>query len=40
MVFSGNANPELAKEISQFLGMNLSNSVVSQFSDGETTVGF
>ena len=38
MVFSGNANPELAKEISQFLGINLSNSVVSQFSDGEINI--
>lgn len=38
MVFSGNANPGLAKEISQFLGINLSNSVVSQFSDGEINI--
>ena len=38
MVFSGNANPELAREISQFLGINMSNSVVSQFSDGEINI--
>lgn len=38
MVFSGNANLELAREITQFLGLPLGNAVVSQFSDGEINV--
>ena len=38
MVFSGNANPELAKEITRFLGIPLSNALVSQFSDGEINI--
>ena len=38
MVFSGNANPELAKEITRFLGIPLSDAVVSQFSDGEINI--
>jgi len=38
MVFSGNANPELADEIARFLGFPLGNSVVSQFSDGEINI--
>jgi len=35
MVFSGNANPHLAKKISGYLGMPLGKAIVSQFSDGE-----
>lgn len=35
-IFTGNANPELAKEIAQILGVPVIDSVVSQFSDGET----
>ena len=38
MVFSGNANPELAKEITRFLGIHLSDALVSQFSDGEINI--
>jgi ribose-phosphate pyrophosphokinase len=38
MVFSGNANPELAKEITGFLGISPSNALVSQFSDGEINI--
>lgn len=35
MVFSGNANPQLAQKISGYLGMPLGKAIVSQFSDGE-----
>ncbi|HYN76484.1 MAG TPA: ribose-phosphate diphosphokinase [Lamprocystis sp. (in: g-proteobacteria)] len=35
MVFSGNANRELATEIAGHLGLSLGNAVVGQFSDGE-----
>ena len=35
MVFSGNANPELATEIAGHLGLSLGKAVVGQFSDGE-----
>ncbi len=35
MVFSGNANPELAAEISAQLSLPLGKAVVGQFSDGE-----
>ncbi|MDD2370941.1 MAG: ribose-phosphate pyrophosphokinase [Firmicutes bacterium] len=35
-IFTGNANPELAKEIAQQLGVPVIDSVVTQFSDGET----
>lgn len=38
MVFTGNANPELAKKIVETLGMPLGNVSVSQFSDGEIAV--
>ncbi|MEA4892340.1 MAG: ribose-phosphate pyrophosphokinase [Peptococcaceae bacterium] len=34
-VFTGNANPELAAEISDYLGMELSHAQVGAFSDGE-----
>ena len=34
-VFTGNANPALAEEICQCLGMELGRAMVSQFSDGE-----
>lgn len=37
-VFAGNANPELAKEIAQNLGIVLGRSVVNTFSDGEIQV--
>lgn len=38
MLFSGNANPELAHAVSQYLGVGLGQAVVSHFSDGETHV--
>jgi ribose-phosphate pyrophosphokinase len=37
-LFSGNANPELAKEICAFLGIPLGAGEVKRFSDGETNV--
>lgn len=37
-IFTGNANPELAKSIAEELGLSLSKSKVGQFSDGETYV--
>jgi ribose-phosphate pyrophosphokinase len=38
MVFSGNANPELANEIARTLGLPLGNAGVSLFSDGEINI--
>jgi ribose-phosphate pyrophosphokinase len=38
MVFTGNANPELAQRIVGKLGMSLGKAQVSQFSDGEIAV--
>ncbi|WP_299771880.1 ribose-phosphate pyrophosphokinase [uncultured Pseudoteredinibacter sp.] len=38
MVFTGNANPELAKKIVSRLGIPLGDATVSQFSDGEIAV--
>ncbi|MDQ2077637.1 ribose-phosphate pyrophosphokinase [Marinimicrobium sp. ABcell2] len=38
MVFTGNANPELAQKIVDFLGIPLGDASVSQFSDGEIAV--
>lgn len=35
-IFTGNANPELAKEIAEILGVPVIDSVVTRFSDGET----
>ncbi|MCR4430207.1 MAG: ribose-phosphate pyrophosphokinase [Tepidanaerobacteraceae bacterium] len=37
-IFTGNANPELAKEIADKLGISLGDSVVNTFSDGEIQV--
>ncbi|WP_339137003.1 MAG: ribose-phosphate pyrophosphokinase [Candidatus Electrothrix sp. GW3-4] len=37
-VFTGNANPEIAQEICNYLDMPLSNAEVKQFSDGEVSV--
>ena len=34
-IFTGNSNPELAQEIVEFLGMELSKAKVSKFKDGE-----
>jgi len=38
MVFTGNANPDLAKKIVEHLGMTLGEASVDQFSDGEIAV--
>ncbi len=38
MVFTGNANPELAQSIVDKLGMSMGKAHVSQFSDGEIAV--
>ena len=38
MVFSGNANPQLATDIVSYLDMPLGKAAVGQFSDGETMV--
>ncbi|MFZ5654893.1 MAG: ribose-phosphate pyrophosphokinase [Pseudomonadota bacterium] len=38
MVFSGNGNPELAREIARYLGLPMGNALVSQFSDGEINI--
>ncbi len=38
MVFTGNANPELAKEVVKQLGIPLGKALVSKFSDGEVMV--
>jgi ribose-phosphate pyrophosphokinase len=37
-LFTGNANPYLAKEIGDYLGMSLAKATVSHFSDGEISV--
>jgi ribose-phosphate pyrophosphokinase len=37
-VFTGNANPEIAREICNYLDMPLSKAEVKQFSDGEISV--
>jgi ribose-phosphate pyrophosphokinase len=38
MVFTGNANPGLAQEVTQTLGISLGKAMVSRFSDGEIQV--
>lgn len=38
MVFTGNANPELAQSVVSTLGMSLGKAVVGKFSDGEVMV--
>lgn len=38
MVFSGNANPELAHKVAQHLDNSLGNASVSKFSDGEIAI--
>lgn len=38
MVFTGNANPDLAKKIVDHLGISLGDASVDQFSDGEIAV--
>ena len=38
MVFSGNANPELAEKVAKWLGVPLGRAEVQKFSDGEISV--
>lgn len=38
MVFTGNANPKLAKAVASHLGISLGRAAVGRFSDGEVTV--
>ncbi len=38
MIFTGNANPELANKVAAQLNLSLGNCKVSQFSDGEVSV--
>ena len=38
MLFSGNSNLSLAKEITENLGIELGNAQIDSFSDGETRV--
>ena len=38
MIFSGNANPELAREVSELLSVPLGDCKVTRFSDGESHV--
>ncbi|MFM2035550.1 MAG: hypothetical protein RL459_815, partial [Pseudomonadota bacterium] len=38
MVFTGNANPQLASDIAQHLNISLGAATVGRFSDGEVTV--
>ncbi|RMH03892.1 MAG: ribose-phosphate pyrophosphokinase [Nitrospirae bacterium] len=37
-LFTGNSNPQLSREISEYLGIRLSQATVSTFSDGEIRV--
>ena len=37
-IFTGSANPELASEVSQILGIDISQADIGQFSDGEIKV--
>jgi len=38
MVFTGNANPRMAQDVSKHLGLSLGRAVVGKFSDGEVMV--
>jgi len=38
MIFSGNATPELAKDIAKCLGISLSDATIERFSDGEINI--
>ena len=38
MIFSGNANPELAEKVAARLGLSLGKALVTKFSDGEVRV--
>ena len=38
MVFTGNANPGLAKDVAKHLNLSLGRAIVGKFSDGEVMV--
>lgn len=38
-LFTGNANPALAEEIANYLGIPVGNAQVTRFSDGEINCG-
>ena len=38
MIFTGNANPKLAKDVADYLGLPLGKADVGRFSDGEVMV--
>jgi ribose-phosphate pyrophosphokinase len=38
MIFTGNANPDMAADIAKNLGISLGSATVGRFSDGEVTV--
>ncbi len=38
MIFSGNANPDLSREVAELLNMSLGDCTVSRFSDGEAHI--
>lgn len=38
LLFSGNANPELAEEVARYLGVSLGKSIVNRFNDGEIQI--
>ena len=38
VIFTGNANPVLAREIASDLGIELGKAAVGHFSDGEVTI--
>ena len=38
MLFTGNANPQLASEVARELGVSLGKADVNKFSDGEISV--
>ncbi|HEY0634678.1 MAG TPA: ribose-phosphate diphosphokinase, partial [Gammaproteobacteria bacterium] len=38
MVFAGNANPQLAQDITTYLGLPLGKAIVGRFSDGEIMI--
>jgi len=38
MVFTGNANPQLAQAVANYLDLSLGKAVVGEFSDGETQI--
>ena len=37
-IFSGNANPDLAREIAAYLGTTVGDAVINRFNNGEVQV--